>query len=48
MNKKLRSKIPLKPKAPYKWVFIDVIQSSVPKGLTSDTLFYIYVLPIDA
>ena len=25
MNKKARSKIPLKPKAPFKWVFMDII-----------------------
>ena len=25
MNKKARSKLPLKPKAPFKWVFMDVI-----------------------
>ena len=25
MNKKARSKLPLKPKAPFKWVFMDII-----------------------
>ena len=27
MNKKARSKIPMKPKAPFKWVFMDIIPS---------------------
>ena len=39
MNKKARSKIPLKPKAPFKWVFIYIIPSTSPKILTSDTTF---------
>ena len=37
MNKKARSKIPLKPKAPFKWVFIDIIPSTGPKSLTNHT-----------
>ena len=44
MNKKARSKIPLKPKAPFKWVFMDIIPSTAPKILTSDTTFYNYLL----
>ena len=39
MNKKARSKNPLKPKAPFKWVFMDIIPSTAPKCLTSDTNF---------
>ena len=39
MNKKARSKIPLKPKAPFKWGFMDIIPSTAPKRLTSDTTF---------
>ena len=39
MNKKAWSKIPLKPKAPFKWVFMDIILSTTPKSLTSDTTF---------
>ena len=39
MNKKARSKIPLKPKAPFKWVFMDIIPSTAPKSLTSDSIF---------
>ena len=39
MNKKDRSKIPLKPKAPFKWVFMDIILSTAPKSLTTDTIF---------
>ena len=30
MKKKARSKIPLKPKAPFKWVFMDKIPSTAP------------------
>ena len=48
MNKKARSKIPLKPKAPFKWVFMDIIISTVPKSLTSDTTFSNYLLIFDA
>ena len=44
MNKKARSKIPLKPKAPFKWVFMDIIPSTAPKSLTSDTTFSNYLL----
>ena len=36
MNKKARSKNPLKPNSPFKWVFIDIIPSTAPKSLTSD------------
>ena len=39
MNKKSRYKIPLKPKAPFKWVFMDIIPSTAPKSWTSDTTF---------
>ena len=38
-NKKAWSNIPLKPKAPFKWVFMDIIPSTAPKSLTSDTNF---------
>ena len=41
MNKKARSKIPLKPKEPFKWVFMDIIPSTAPKSLTNDTTFII-------
>ena len=40
MNKKARSKIPPKTEAPFKWVFMDIIPSTAPKILTSDTNFY--------
>ena len=40
MNKKARSKIPLKPKAPFKWVFMDMITSTATKSLTSNTEFF--------
>ena len=42
MNKKARSKIPLKPKAPFKWVFKDIIPSTAPKSMNSDTTFSNY------
>ena len=48
MNKKSRSKIPLKPKAPFRWVFRDTIPSTAPKILTSDTTFSDYLLIFDA
>ena len=48
MNKKARSKIPLKPKAYFKWVFMDIILSTAPKILTSDTTFSDYLLIFDA
>ena len=37
MNKKAGFKIPLNPKAPLKWVFMDIIPSTASKRLTSDT-----------
>ena len=48
MNKKARSEIPLKPKAPFKWVFMEIIPSTAHKSLTSDTTFYNYLLIVDA
>ena len=48
MNKKAGSKIPLNPKAPFKWVFMDIIPSTAPKSLTSDTTFSNYILIVDA
>ena len=48
MNKKARSKIPLKPKATFKWVFMDIIPSTAPKNLTSDTNFSDYLFIVNA
>ena len=48
MNKNSRSKITLKPKAPFKWVFMDIIPSTAPKILTSDKNISIYLLIVDA
>ena len=48
MNKKARSKIPLNPKATFKWVFMDIILSTSPKSLTNDTTFSNYFLIVDA
>ena len=48
MNKKARSKTPLKPKAPFKWVLMDIVPSTAPKSLTSDTTFSKYLLIVDA
>ena len=48
MNKKARPKVPLKPKAPFKWVFMYVIPSKSPKSLTNDTNFKHYLLIVDA
>ena len=44
MNKKARSKNPLNPKAPVKWVFINIIPAIAPKSLTSDTNVSNYLL----
>ena len=44
MNKKTRSKIPLNSKAPFKWVFMYIIPSTVPSFLTSDTTFSNFLL----
>ena len=43
MNKKAA----LKPKPPFKWVFMDIIPSKAPKRLTSGTTFSNYLLIID-
>ena len=48
MNKKARSTIPLKPKSPLKWVFMDIVPSTAPKSLTIDTTFSNYHLIVDA
>ena len=48
MNKKDRSKIPLKPKAPFKWNFMDIVSSTAYNSLTSDTTFSNYLLIVDA
>ena len=48
MNKKARAKIPLKPMAPFKWVFMGIISSTAPKSLTSDTTFSNCLLIVDA
>ena len=48
MNKKARSKVPLKPKSPIKWVFVDVIPATSPKSLTNDTNSKNYLLIVDA
>ena len=48
MDKKARSKIPLKPKAPFKWVFMDIVPSTAPKSLKSDRKFSNYLLIVDA
>ena len=41
MNKKARSKIPLKPKSPFRWVFMDMIPSTAPKSFANETIFLI-------
>ena len=48
INKKATSKNPIKPKSPFKWVFMDIIPSTAPKSLTSDTTFSNYILTVDA
>ena len=48
MNKKAGSKNLINPKAPFKWVFMEIIPSTIPTFLTSDTTFYNYFLIVDA
>ena len=48
INKEGRSKNPLKPKAPFKWGFMDIIPSIAPKRLTSDTTFSNYLFIVNA
>ena len=48
MNKKARSKLPLKSKAPFKWFLMDIIPSTAPKSITNDTNFKNYLLIVDA
>ena len=48
MNKNSRSENPLKPNAPFKWGFMDIIPSTAPKRLTSDTHFSHWILIVDA
>ena len=48
MNKEASSKIPLNPKAPFKWVLMDIVPSTAPKSLTSSKTFFNYILIVDA
>ena len=48
MKKKAWSKNPLKPKAPFKCVFMDTFLSTAPKSSASDTNFSNYLLIVDA
>ena len=48
MNKKAESKITLDTKAPFKWVFMDIIPSTAPKHFTSDTTFSNCILIVDS
>ena len=48
MNKKAGSKNPLNPKAPFKWVFMDIIPSTAPKRLTNETTLSTYILIVNA
>ena len=47
MNKKARSNNALNPKARFKWVFMNIIPSTAPKSLISDTTFSNYLLIVD-
>ena len=48
MNKKARSKTPLKPKAPFKWFFMEILPATSPILLTSETSLFNYLLIVDA
>ena len=47
MNKNAGSNNPLNPKALFKWGFMDIIPSTAPRRLTSDTTFSNYLLIVD-
>ena len=47
MNKNARSKSPLKPKAPFRWDFIDNIPATAPESLTSENTFSNCILIVD-
>ena len=47
MKKKAISKNPLKPKVPFKWVFMDTIPATPPIFLTSETTLSNYLLIVD-
>ena len=47
MNKRVRYKNPINPKAPFKWVFMDNIPATAKKILTSETTTSIYILIVD-
>ena len=48
INKKSRSKTPLNPKTPLKWVLMYIIPEIYSKSLTKDTTFSNYFLTVDA
>ena len=48
MNKKARYKIPLKTKVPLKLIIMDIVPSTAPKSLTSDTTFSNDLIIFDA
>ena len=48
INKKARYNNPLKPKSIFKWGYMDIIPSTAPNFLTSDTTFSNYLLIFDA
>ena len=48
INKNDGSKNTLKPKSPLKWVFMNIISSTAPKGLTNDKTFSNYLLIVHA
>ena len=48
MKENVRSKNPLNQKASFKWVFMDIIPSTTPKCLTSDTKISNYLIIFDA
>ena len=47
INEKAGSKILLEPKAPFRWVLLDIFPSTAPKFLTSDTDFSYFLLIVD-
>ena len=48
MKTNSRSRNPLNPKAPFRWGFMDIIPSTAPKILISDTTLSNYLSIVDA
>ena len=48
INKRSKSKTPLNPRTPFRWVFMGIIVATPSKRLTKETIFSSYLLIVDA